>query len=40
MKDLKEERPKIRIITDIALDLFTNYEQDGLIDSNGHVIND
>ena len=40
IRTLKKEFPKLGIITDVALDPFTDHGQDGLIDSNGHVIND
>ena len=40
IRTLKKEFPNLGIITDVALDPFTNHGQDGLIDSNGHVMND
>ena len=40
VRALKAELPELGIITDIALDPFTSHGQDGLIDSQGYVIND
>ncbi len=37
---LKKRFPGLGIITDIALDPYTNHGQDGLIDSSGYVMND
>jgi porphobilinogen synthase len=37
---LKKEFPDLGVITDIALDPYTTHGQDGLIDSNGYVVND
>jgi porphobilinogen synthase len=37
---LKKRFPELGIITDIALDPYTNHGQDGLIDSSGYVLND
>lgn len=37
---LKQELPSLCVITDIALDPFTSHGHDGLIDSQGEVIND
>lgn len=37
---LKKHFPNLGIITDIALDPYTLHGQDGLIDSNGYVLND
>ena len=37
---LKEAQPELGVITDIALDPFTTHGQDGIIDSNGYVLND
>ncbi len=37
---LKTKLPELGIITDIALDPYTKHGQDGLIDTNGYVIND
>ncbi len=40
VRALKEAVPELGIITDVALDPFTTHGQDGLIDSNGYVMND
>ncbi|QWF70670.1 porphobilinogen synthase [Methylomonas paludis] len=40
VRKLKTEFPELGIITDIALDPYTSHGQDGLIDSNGYVLND
>jgi len=37
---LKNEFPELGIITDVALDPYTSHGQDGLIDTNGYVLND
>ncbi|MFK8067757.1 MAG: porphobilinogen synthase [Gammaproteobacteria bacterium] len=37
---LKEKFPDLGVITDVALDPFTTHGQDGLIDSDGYVMND
>ncbi|MBV1884374.1 MAG: porphobilinogen synthase [Pseudomonadales bacterium] len=37
---LKQQHPDLGIITDIALDPFTIHGQDGIIDSDGYVLND
>ena len=37
---LKAELPQLGVITDVALDPFTIHGQDGLVDSNGYVLND
>ncbi|WP_455380105.1 porphobilinogen synthase [Acidihalobacter prosperus] len=37
---LKEALPELGIITDVALDPFTSHGQDGLLDSQGYVLND
>ena len=37
---LKARFPELGVITDIALDPYTSHGQDGLIDANGHVLND
>jgi porphobilinogen synthase len=37
---LKRNFPELAVITDVALDPFTNHGQDGLIDSDGYVLND
>jgi porphobilinogen synthase len=40
IKHIKTRFPELGIIADIALDPYTSHGQDGLIDENGHVIND
>lgn len=40
VRAVKEFVPEIAIITDVALDPFTSHGQDGLLDTNGYVIND
>ena len=40
VRALKQQFPELGIITDAALDPYTNHGQDGLIDENGYVIND
>ena len=40
VRALKRSFPELAIITDVALDPFTSHGQDGLIDSNGYVLND
>jgi porphobilinogen synthase len=40
VRALKQRFPELGIITDIALDPYTSHGQDGLIDSNGYVLND
>lgn len=37
---LKQTFPELGVITDVALDPFTSHGQDGLIDTNGYVLND
>ena len=37
---VKKRFPDLGVITDIALDPYTSHGQDGIIDSNGHVLND
>ena len=37
---LKKHLPDLGVITDIALDPYTNHGQDGLIDESGYVLND
>lgn len=37
---LKDSFPDLGIITDVALDPYTTHGQDGIIDSNGYVLND
>jgi porphobilinogen synthase len=40
VRALKKSFPELGIITDIALDPFTSHGQDGLINSDGYVLND
>ena len=40
VRALKRGFPGLAVITDVALDPFTIHGQDGLIDSNGYVLND
>ncbi|MGD8407401.1 MAG: porphobilinogen synthase [Thiohalophilus sp.] len=40
VRALKEKLPELGVITDVALDPFTTHGQDGLIDTNGYVLND
>lgn len=38
--ELKKNFPELGVITDVALDPYTNHGQDGLIDQSGYVLND
>lgn len=40
VRNLKEALPELGVITDVALDPFTSHGQDGLLDSQGYVLND
>ena len=40
VRALKAEFPNLGVITDVALDPFTTHGQDGLINEQGHVLND
>jgi porphobilinogen synthase len=40
VKTLKDALPELGIITDVALDPYTTHGQDGIIDSEGYVLND
>ena len=40
VKALKDAQPDLGVMTDVALDPFTTHGQDGIIDTNGYVIND
>jgi len=40
VRALKQACPELGVITDVALDPFTSHGQDGLIDSDGYVLND
>ncbi|SHE72643.1 porphobilinogen synthase [Lampropedia hyalina DSM 16112] len=37
---LKNECPDLGILTDVALDPYTSHGQDGLLDAQGHILND
>ncbi len=40
VRELKRSFPELAVITDVALDPFTSHGLDGIIDSNGYVLND
>lgn len=40
VRELKSSFPELGIITDVALDPYTTHGQDGIIDSEGYVLND
>lgn len=40
VRELKRHFPELGILTDVALDPYTSHGQDGVIDSNGYVLND
>jgi porphobilinogen synthase len=40
VRELKNALPELGVITDVALDPFTDHGQDGLIDDSGYVLND
>lgn len=40
VKAIKQAIPEIVVITDVALDPFTNHGHDGLVDENGTILND
>ena len=40
IRHLKAHLPALSIIADVALDPYTSHGHDGLVDSNGHVMND
>jgi len=40
IRELKRNFSELAVITDVALDPFTNHGQDGLIDNDGYVMND
>jgi porphobilinogen synthase len=37
---LKKKFPELGVMTDVALDPYTSHGQDGLIDDDGHILND
>jgi porphobilinogen synthase len=40
VRELKQRFPELGILTDVALDPYTSHGQDGLLDSQGYVLND
>lgn len=40
VRELKAAYPELGVITDVALDPYTTHGQDGIIDSNGYVLNE
>ncbi|HEY8097056.1 MAG TPA: porphobilinogen synthase, partial [Methylobacter sp.] len=40
VRELKQRFPELGILTDVALDPYTSHGQDGVIDSDGYVLND
>ncbi|MFT4767917.1 MAG: porphobilinogen synthase [Glaciecola sp.] len=40
VRALKQAQPELGVITDVALDPFTTHGQDGIIDTQGYVLND
>ena len=40
VRELKKRFPELGVITDIALDPYTSHGQDGLVNSQGYVVND
>ncbi len=40
IKEVKKRFPELGIVTDIALDPYTESGQDGIVDASGHVLND
>jgi porphobilinogen synthase len=40
VRELKQRFPELGILTDVALDPYTSHGQDGLIDTDGYVLND
>ena len=40
VRAIKDAVPEMGVITDVALDPFTTHGQDGIIDSDGYVLND
>jgi porphobilinogen synthase len=40
VKALKAAHPQLGVMTDVALDPYTSHGQDGVLDSNGYIIND
>jgi porphobilinogen synthase len=40
VRELKKRFPELGVLTDVALDPFTSHGQDGLMDEQGHILND
>ena len=40
VRELKRRFPDLGVLTDVALDPYTSHGQDGLLDSNGYIVND
>ena len=40
VRALKDAKPELGVITDVALDPYTSHGQDGLLDESGYVVND
>ena len=40
VRELKKRFPNLGIMTDVALDPYTSHGQDGILDAEGHVLND
>jgi porphobilinogen synthase len=40
VRQLKERFPNLGIMTDVALDPYTSHGQDGVLDEQGHILND
>jgi porphobilinogen synthase len=40
VRELKKRFPELGLLTDVALDPFTSHGQDGLLDTNGYILND
>jgi porphobilinogen synthase len=40
VRELKRQFPDLGVLTDVALDPYTSHGQDGLLDSNGYIVND
>ncbi len=40
VRELKQRFPELGVMTDVALDPYTSHGQDGLLDSNGYILNE
>ena len=40
VRELKKRFPGLGVLTDVALDPYTSHGQDGLLDADGHIVND